>query len=503
MSKPSRRENRNKQKQLAKSVKQKQKQLRAEKLKDGAIIIHRTQANNTKFQPDTIKAEIDYRKDLVAAQIKAWRATLPSLLNRFSKIKDPRQPGKIKYSMKVLMLYGTLCAIFRFASRREANENMTRPQFIAALHQIFPDLEDMPHADTLANLLERIEPTELESACMSLASNLIRNKRFKKFLIHNSLPLSIDGTQKLVRNRFFNENCHDRTIHTKEGTKKQQYIFIVEANITLFNGLTIPVASEFLHYDLDLPEDAKNDCEMNACKRLIEKIKQHFKHTKFIVYLDGLYPSEPIIQQIISYNWNYMIYLKKTKKTKINSALDLKKDLKTSIPNQPYYRERKQSFYFGNNIPFSEQGDLMTNAVACYESWPEIDPETAEEVTKHSEHRWISNIPFNIENVHQLCNLGARKRALIEDSMNTEKNRGYHYEHALSSSWPALKGYHCLMRLGHALNAISEFTRVLKKHIKEEGVKVVLKLILETLANPWLTAEWFALQNQTRARLLF
>ena len=110
---------------------------------------------------------------------------------------------------------------------------------------------------------------------------------------------------------------------------------------------------------------------------------------------------------------------------------------------------------------------------------------------------------INIRNVHEICNLGARKRCLIEDSMNTEKNRGYYYEHAMSANWNALIGYHLLMRLGHAINAISEFTRKLKKYIKEKGVKVILDLIWETISNPWLDREWIQNEKLKSARLLF
>jgi hypothetical protein len=78
--------------------------LRAEKRKNGEIIIHRTTANNTKFQPDTVEEELAYRQELAAAQIKTWRAILPPLLRRFDEMSDPRQAGKIKYSMKLLML---------------------------------------------------------------------------------------------------------------------------------------------------------------------------------------------------------------------------------------------------------------------------------------------------------------------------------------------------------------------------------------------------------------
>jgi len=51
---------------------------------------------------------------------------------------------------------------------------------------------------------------------------------------------------------------------------------------------------------------------------------------------------------------------------------------------------------------------------------------------KYSEHCWISSIPQSIDNIHELLNLGARKKEAIEDSINTEKNQGYHYKHLFS-----------------------------------------------------------------------
>ena len=80
-----------------------------------------------------------------------------------------------------------------------------------------------------------------------------------------------------------------------------------------------------------------------------------------------------------------------------------------------------------------------------------------------------------MHNAHEIFNLGARKKESIEDSFNTEKNRGYHYTHAYSYNWNAMQGFHLLMRLGHAINALSAFTKELKRFMKEQGYSAVLK----------------------------
>jgi hypothetical protein len=113
---------------------------------------------------------------------------------------------------------------------------------------------------------------------------------------------------------------------------------------------------------------------------------------------------------------------------------------------------------------------------------------------RYSEHTWISSIPAKVENLHELFNLGMRKMWLIEDSFNTEKNRGYNYKHAFADHWNAMQGFHLLMRLAHAINALSEFTKSLKKYIHSLGCSATMKLIKETLFSPWLSLEWYDAQ---------
>ena len=85
--------------------------------------------------------------------------------------------------------------------------------------------------------------------------------------------------------------------------------------------------------------------------------------------------------------------------------------------------------------------------------------------------------------------------------MHTEKHRGYNYEHAFSYDWNAMQGFHLLMRLAHAVNAISEFTKKIKKWIKQQGCSTILKLIKDTICNPWLPKEWYEQQYKKTMQL--
>ena len=67
------------------------------------------------------------------------------------------------------------------------------------MQKLFPELESIPNAVTLARILEKINVSDIEKTHMHLFYQLIRNKKFKKLLISGCLPIAIDGTQKSYR----------------------------------------------------------------------------------------------------------------------------------------------------------------------------------------------------------------------------------------------------------------------------------------------------------------
>ena len=138
---------------LKNKIAQSQAQIREEVEATGSMIIPRTQAQNRKCAATTLEEEQEWRGLVTAEQIKTWRSLLPSLLKRFSKINDPRRAESIEHKLTTLMIFGLFAFIFQLHSRREMNRELTGPVIFANLKKIFPDLETIPHADTLARLL--------------------------------------------------------------------------------------------------------------------------------------------------------------------------------------------------------------------------------------------------------------------------------------------------------------------------------------------------------------
>ena len=496
MSKVSRRPNREEIKAQRKERKRAQRALREEMKGTGFNLPSHPTISNHKCAFESVEEEGEARNEAVLEQLKVFRAKLPVLLRRFSKIADPRNPKKTKHKLTVLLLYGILVFVLQMSSSREASREMSRPMFWENLKAIFPGLEETPHHDTLKRLLEQIDVGEIESAQIDLIRKYIRKKKFRRYLIDGCYPVAMDGTQKLARGWLWEEECLERTIGS--GEKSQYYVYVLQANLAFQGGMSIPLMSEFLSYTPDGSVNTKQDCELKAFHRLAERIKEAFPALRIILLLDGLYPNGPVMERCRKYKWQYMIVLQDKSLSTVHGEFEAISELEPKFRHTRLWGNRRQRFRWANGIDYSfgENGKKRQtiHVVECTETWAEIEKGGTRIVEKSRRHLWISSEPLTSLNVHERCNLGARSRWTIETGFLVEKHHGYHYEHCFSYEWKVMKGFHYLMQLGHLFNVMARYSERLARIVKETGIRGLIRFVRESIASPWLDRAWIAEQ---------
>ena len=490
MGKPSRRPNRQEIKTLNKERNAAHKALRAKQRAEGMTIPQKPSIPNRKSQYNNVEEEQAARQFAATEQSRIFHSQLPGLLKTISKIKDLRNPKKIKHKLHLLIMYGILTFVFQMASRREANREITLPQFMESLKLLFPDLEDIPHNDTLKRVLAVIEVGLIEEALIEAVKRLIKKKKFSRYLIQNAYPIGIDGSQKFCRDTIWSVECSEREVKDSNGAKMQYHVSVLEANLVFHNGMTIPLMSEFSNYEEGDTETAKQDCEQKAFKRLAARLKKAFPRLAIILFLDGLYPNGPMIELIRENHWDFMIVLQNKSLPSMWEEFEGLKKIETKNSSNMTWGDRKQHFEWVNNIEYcygpNGKKRQILHMVTCNETWEEIARDSTDLVTKKSRHAWISDKPFTHSNLHERCNLGARHRWGIEASFLVEKHHGYQYEHAFSYDWNAMRGYHYLMRLGHFLNVLAVYSECLVKIVREYGIRGFIKFVRSTLKGRWL-----------------
>ena len=300
MSKPCRRPTRAAIKKLRSEKKQQEKALNAKLRASGQVPHSPTPLPNSCSALATVEEEKEAREDAVSKQVRVLRKELPTLLAQLEQIPDPRDPRKRRHKLTSLLLYGLLMFVFQFASRRETHREISRPQFMATLHLLFPEIETLPHADTLFRLLRDIDLDYLEQAHVDLVKRLIRGKSFRRYLINHCYPIAIDGSQKLAGD----------TLWAEETRHPQYFVYVLEASLAFHNGLVIPLLSEFLEHALGDTEAQKQDCELRGFVRLSDRLKTLFPRLPILLLLDGLYANGPVMQCCRDYHWQFMIVLK-------------------------------------------------------------------------------------------------------------------------------------------------------------------------------------------------
>jgi hypothetical protein len=260
--------------------------------------------------------------------------------------------------------------------------------------------------------------------------------------------------------------------------------------------MVIPLLSEVLSYTQGDNKENKQDCELKAFKRLAQRLKKCFSHLPIMLLLDGLYANGPVMELCGKKNWDFMIVLQDGSLPSVWEEIAGLKDLQSENRLNQSWGERTQHFWWVNDIdyrylcPKSKREKKQTvHVVICEESWEEIAAGSTKVVLKKSRHVWLSSHALHKRNVHARCNLGARHRWGIESGILVEKHHGYEYEHCFSYEWEVMRGYHYLMRLGHALNVLAHYCYALVKYVRELGARSVIAFFRNTIGSPWLTAE--------------
>lgn len=438
---------------------------------------------NRKSSATKPEEEMALRQEIVENTTIIYRQMLPKLLLNLSKIKDPREPLKVKHKLTVLMIYGILLFVYHIGSRRNAVKDMSNAIFLSNVRAIFPEFESIPHADTLARMLERIDPEKIQDSMVEMLKSLMKNKKFKKHLINKKYLIAVDGTQKFFRDYQWQEEALKRTVG-KEVKTAQYYVYTLESVLILDNGIVLPVLTEILENKDWIEGETKQDCERKAFKRLAPKLRKIFGKGNVILLGDGLYACGPVIKICRDYNWDFMLVLKE------DGHKDFWKEATGLMRLEPQnilcvnWGNRQQVYRWANDVDYdfvmTRQNTEVVHVVICNESWQENHSRSTKNIEdKETRYVWISSKKLSPKNVFMRCTKMARYRWRIENNFLIEKHEGYFFEHCYSYNWEAMKGFHYLMKIGHFLNVLVINSEIVANYVDESGIRgFIAKLYL-------------------------
>jgi hypothetical protein len=297
---------------------------------------------------------------------------------------------------------------------------------------------------------------------------MIKNKTggyiFKSF--NNKYLIALDGTQYFSSKKINCENCCTKK-HNKSGNNYIEYVENVLSAVVIALKINIVFILD-LEFIRNSENYIKQDCEINAAKRLIGRIFSKINPEEIVLLGDDIYSHQPLIELILANKGASYIFTCKenSHKTLYEYLIGLK------LPSLTCERYTKgnikivEIYSWAKNLPLNNnKNSISTN----YISYKCITINTANnEIISCDKFAYATNLTPNKQNVKDICTAGRARWQIENGQFNTLKNHDYNLEHNYGHGKKALAAIMvCLCSIAFNLHVLGSLIDENWQNIKE------------------------------------
>ena len=399
---------------------------------------------------------------------------------------DPRNLSYTTYTQSDLIFMGLLKNVCAVKTMRSMEEAFNEEACIATLRLLSGDqnLKEMPHYDTLNHYLEKLSPRCLADVRKKMVKSLIRMKSFyRSKLLGEYWRVIIDGTGLFYFKEKHCENCLVTTVTKEEDGKeikvKRYYHKVLEAKLVLGPKIIISLDTEFIENENE--EVAKNDCEINAAKRLLERLKKDYPRLPICMQGDALYAAESIMEICKANHWKYILTQKDTRQKVLSeSYADIK-----GAGGADTVKKIGKELGTGEYINHVEDVAGKKETANMYRYWYEtVNKDGKKEV---HELQWITNIEITARNLEELIEAGRGRWKIENEGFNNQKNGIYDIEHLNSRNSNAMKNHYLITQIADIVMQIylawSPLIREINQSIKNTSSRLLESFRRQTVTD--------------------
>jgi hypothetical protein len=384
---------------------------------------------------------------------KTERKFFKNFKKDISKIEDPRHQSYIDYRIEEVIYPIIMKNACNLQSMREMTESFNTTEIIRNMGMILrnEELEELPHYVTINDCLKKMNPKELEKIRTSMIKALIRRKTFYDGrLLDRYWPVVVDATHICTFKERHCKHCLTKTTTNEEtGEKKTIYYHnVLEAKIVFSDNMILSIGTEFVENEKE--NVSKQDCEINAFKRLALKLKKAYPRLPICILGDSLYAAESIFKVCEDFDWRYIIRFKEKRIPSISSEFELLKNMEEKSQNE--------GMKWVNDISYNKRHVHV------------IEYKTIEKDIK-KEFCWLTDMKiFSKKQAREIVKIGRYRWKIENEGFNVQKNLRYDITHANSLNYNAMKNHYLLIQISDILLQLyekgSEMIKLLEKTIK-------------------------------------
>lgn len=379
----------------------------------------------------------------------------PKLINWIDNLTDTRNQSYITYDLKICLLMQILAFCSSYQSMNKIGRDFNSDIVINNINDILKtNYEELPHKDTLINVISSIKPEELEKIQTNIIRTLIRSKMFDKYRFNGLFYVVIDGTSLYSTRVNLGEQSITKVYNKGQENEYTLYSYYALEAKLICGNMTFSLATEFVENETYTDEAGntyrkfdKQDCELKAAYRLLEKIKKRFPKLPIIIGGDALYLGRPFLELCDKYKFDYIIRYKETDAPTIKRNFDEIKiiDGEYEYQNEIIFGDLKDNkFYTLNVVSYNEE---------------QINDETGE--TTITNFSYVTSLKITSENKEEIVLLGRGRWKIENKGFKEQKSDVLNITHIFTKNCNGTKNIYLLIQFAHTILNLLNYGNVL------------------------------------------
>jgi hypothetical protein len=264
--------------------------------------------------------------------IKVQKHFFSTLVERLKRIKDPRHQSYIEYGPEALLFSMIMKNICGIPSMTNMTEKFNKDECIENIRAVlgYETLEELPHYDTINNYLRNLEITELEKIRDYMIRELFKKRSLERFrLLDKYWCIAVDGTGLFSFTERHCKHCLKKEYKNRETGEVEKTVYyhhVLEAKLVA-GDMVFSIATEFIENEDENVD--KQDCEINAFKRLQVQLKNKYPRLPICILGDSLYACEPVFEICENNNWKYLFRFKEGRIKSVAKEFEILKEMDT------------------------------------------------------------------------------------------------------------------------------------------------------------------------------
>ena len=355
-------------------------------------------------------------------------------------------------------------------------------------------IQQVPSDTYLRERLDRVDPKSLRKVYTQLLHVLQRGKGLEEFAyLDGHYLLSIDGTGYFSSNDIHCDQCCEK--HHRDGRVSYYHQLLGAVLVNPDCKEVFPLAPEPI---MQQDGTSKNDCERNAAKRLLKDTRREHPHMKFIVIEDGLASNAPHIKLLQELNYRYLLGAKQTDHKFLFDWVDQTASTPTyEVTDNKGVTHR---FRYLNHAPLNDANfDCEVNFLEYWETKP---------TGKTTHFAWVTDLLITDTNLMALMRAARARWKIENETFNTLKNHGYHFEHNFGHGYHHLSTVMVhLMMLAFLIDQIQQrccglFNRALEKSKSKTRFWRKLRELFRCFLIPHWEAMYLGIANELKPTVI-